>query len=311
MYYKVNELTKDSILEEKKIVNKIDLHAELIETGVEQVLIDLDKSLIGLEPVKTRIRETAALLLVEKAREKLGLAHETPTLHMSFSGNPGTGKTTVALRMAELLHKLGYVRKGHLVTVTRDDLVGQYIGHTAPKTKEVLKKAMGGVLFIDEAYYLYRPENERDYGQEAIEILLQVMENNRDDLVVILAGYKNRMNTFFESNPGFRSRIAHHIEFPDYSTSELLDIGSAMLDQLNYCLTKSAKNAFTEYINLRKEQPHFANARSIRNALDRVRLRQANRLFKENDGPVDAEKLSTLEEVDIRESRVFSGGIDN
>ncbi len=304
-------MTKDSILEEKKIVNKIDLHAELIETGVEQVLIDLDKSLIGLEPVKTRIRETAALLLVEKAREKLGLAHETPTLHMSFSGNPGTGKTTVALRMAELLHKLGYVRKGHLVTVTRDDLVGQYIGHTAPKTKEVLKKAMGGVLFIDEAYYLYRPENERDYGQEAIEILLQVMENNRDDLVVILAGYKNRMNTFFESNPGFRSRIAHHIEFPDYSTSELLDIGSAMLDQLNYCLTKSAKNAFTEYINLRKEQPHFANARSIRNALDRVRLRQANRLFKENDGPVDAEKLSTLEEVDIRESRVFSGGIDN
>jgi probable Rubsico expression protein CbbX len=304
-------LTEDSIPKEKKVVNKIDLHAELIETGVEEVLIDLDKSLIGLDPVKTRIRETAALLLVEKAREKLGLAHETPTLHMSFSGNPGTGKTTVALRMAELLHKLGYVRKGHLVTVTRDDLVGQYIGHTAPKTKEVLKKAMGGVLFIDEAYYLYRPENERDYGQEAIEILLQVMENNRDDLVVILAGYKNRMNTFFESNPGFRSRIAHHIEFPDYTTPELLDIGSAMLDQLNYYFTKSAKNAFTEYINLRKEQPHFANARSIRNALDRVRLRQANRLFKENDGPVDAEKLSTLEEVDIRESRVFSGGIDN
>ena len=304
-------MIKDTISEEKKIINKIDLHAELIETGVEQVLIDLDKSLIGLEPVKTRIRETAALLLVEKAREKLGLAHETPTLHMSFSGNPGTGKTTVALRMAELLHKLGYVRKGHLVSVTRDDLVGQYIGHTAPKTKEVLKKAMGGVLFIDEAYYLYRPENERDYGQEAIEILLQVMENNRDDLVVILAGYKNRMNTFFESNPGFRSRIAHHIEFPDYSTPELLDIGSAMLDQLNYYFTKSAKNAFTEYINLRKEQPHFANARSIRNALDRARLRQANRLFKENQGLVDAEKLSTLEETDIRESRVFSGGIDN
>ena len=304
-------MTKDSIPEGKKVVNKIDLHAELIETGVEQVLIDLDKSLIGLDPVKTRIRETAALLLVEKAREKLGLAHETPTLHMSFSGNPGTGKTTVALRMAELLHKLGYVRKGHLVTVTRDDLVGQYIGHTAPKTKEVLKKAMGGVLFIDEAYYLYRPENERDYGQEAIEILLQVMENNRDDLVVILAGYKNRMNTFFESNPGFRSRIAHHIEFPDYTTPELLDIGSAMLDQLNYYFTKSAKNAFIEYINLRKEQPHFANARSIRNALDRARLRQANRLFKENQGLVDAEKLSTLEETDIRESRVFSGGIDN
>ena len=305
-------MTNSNISEDKnKHLGKVDLHAELVETGVEQVLIDLDKSLIGLEPVKTRIRETAALLLVEKAREKLGLAHETPTLHMSFSGNPGTGKTTVALRMAELLHKLGYVRKGHLVTVTRDDLVGQYIGHTAPKTKEVLKKAMGGVLFIDEAYYLYRPENERDYGQEAIEILLQVMENNRDDLVVILAGYKNRMNTFFESNPGFRSRIAHHIEFPDYSTPELLDIGSSMLDQLNYYLTQSAKDAFIEYINLRKEQPHFANARSIRNALDRARLRQANRLFKENKGPVNAEILSTLEEVDIRESRVFSGGIDN
>ena len=295
----------------EKTTEKIDLNAELIETGVEQVLLELDETLIGLSPVKTRIRETAALLLVEKAREKLGLAHETPTLHMSFSGNPGTGKTTVALRMAELLHKLGYVRKGHLVSVTRDDLVGQYIGHTAPKTKEVLKKAMGGVLFIDEAYYLYRPENERDYGQEAIEILLQVMENNRDDLVVILAGYKSRMNTFFESNPGFRSRIAHHIEFPDYSTSELLEIGSKMLDQLNYSLTKTAENTFLEYINLRKEQAHFANARSIRNALDRARLRQANRLFKENSGPVGAEKLSTIEESDIRQSRGFSGGIDN
>ncbi|PQM57086.1 MAG: CbbX protein [Rhodobacteraceae bacterium] len=295
----------------KQSKEKIDLHAQLIETGVEHVLLELDNTLIGLEPVKTRIRETAALLLVEKAREKLGLIHETPTLHMSFSGNPGTGKTTVALRMAELLHKLGYVRKGHLVSVTRDDLVGQYIGHTAPKTKEVLKKAMGGVLFIDEAYYLYRPENERDYGQEAIEILLQVMENNRDDLVVILAGYKARMNTFFESNPGFRSRIAHHIEFPDYTSEELLEIGNKMLDQLNYSFTKSAEQAFLEYIDLRKAQAHFANARSIRNALDRARLRHANRLFKENKGPVGVQKLSTLEEYDIRESRVFTGGIDN
>ena len=295
----------------KQSKEKIDLHAQLIETGVEHVLLELDNTLIGLEPVKTRIRETAALLLVEKAREKLGLIHETPTLHMSFSGNPGTGKTTVALRMAELLHKLGYVRKGHLVSVTRDDLVGQYIGHTAPKTKEVLKKAMGGVLFIDEAYYLYRPENERDYGQEAIEILLQVMENNRDDLVVILAGYKARMNTFFESNPGFRSRIAHHIEFPDYTSEELLEIGNKMLDQLNYSFTKSAEQAFLEYIDLRKAQAHFANARSIRNALDRARLRHANRLFMENKGPVGVQKLSTLEEYDIRESRVFTGGIDN
>ena len=215
---------------ESEIVTEVNLKEDFQASGVADILAELDNSLIGLTPVKTRIKETASLLLVDKAREKLGLVNESPTLHMSFSGNPGTGKTTVALKMANLLFRLGYVRKGHLVTVTRDYLVGHYIVHTAPKTKEVLKKAMGGVLFIDEAYYLYRPENERDYGQEAIEILLQVMENNRDDLVVILAGYKNRMNTFFESNPGFRSRIAHHIEFPDYSTSELLDIGSAMLD---------------------------------------------------------------------------------
>ena len=295
----------------KKTTEKINLHAELIETGVEQVLLELDNTLIGLSPVKTRIRETAALLLVEKAREKLGLVHETPTLHVSFSGNPGTGKTTVALRMAELLHKLGYVRKGHLVSVTRDDLVGQYIGHTAPKTKEVLKKAMGGVLFIDEAYYLYRPENERDYGQEAIEILLQVMENNRDDLVVVLAGYKDRMDKFFESNPGFRSRIAHHINFPDYSNDELLEIGEVMISDMNYKLNEKSRAAFAEYITLRRKQPHFANARSIRNAIDRIRLRQANRVFKTSKGPINSDVLSIIEEVDVRQSRVFSGGIDS
>ena len=283
----------------------IDLRAEFEESGVRAVLEELDRTLVGLAPVKTRIRETAALLLVERARRKLGLAHDTPTLHMSFSGNPGTGKTTVALRMADLLHRLGYVRKGHLVTVTRDDLVGQYIGHTAPKTKEVLKKAMGGVLFIDEAYYLYRPDNERDYGQEAIEILLQVMENNRDDLVVILAGYGDRMAKFFEANPGFRSRIAHHIEFPDYSDAELLRIADVMLDRQNYALTDAARSALGEYVALRRHQPHFANARSIRNALDRARLRQANRLFETADGALDARSLSTIEAPDIRASRVF------
>ena len=234
--------------------------------------------------MKQRIRETAALLLVDRARRQMGLSQETPTLHMSFTGNPGTGKTTVALKMAELLHRLGYVRKGHLVSVTRDDLVGQYIGHTAPKTKEVLKKAMGGVLFIDEAYYLYRPDNERDYGQEAIEILLQVMENNRDDLVVILAGYADRMEMFFQSNPGFRSRIAHHIEFPDYSDGELLEIARDMLAGQNYTLRAEAEATLARYIALRRAQPHFANARSIRNALDRARLRQANRLFSRAEG---------------------------
>ena len=295
---------------ENETLSEVDLKEDFVTSGVSEVLQSLDEELTGLEPVKTRIRETAALLLVDKARKKLGLFNATPTLHMSFSGNPGTGKTTLALKMAELLNKLGYVRKGHLVSVTRDDLVGQYIGHTAPKTKEVLKKAMGGVLFIDEAYYLYRPENERDYGQEAIEILLQVMENNRDDLVVILAGYKEKMNKFFESNPGFRSRIAHHISFPDYSTKELLEIANKILAEQNYSLSVDANAAFKKYIDLRRKQPHFANARSVRNALDRARLRQANRVFKTASGPLKAEDLSTIDDVDILPSRVFSSGID-
>ena len=288
----------------------VDLKKEYEGSGVKEVLDELDRELIGLAPVKQRIRETAALLLVDKARRDMGLANETPTLHMSFTGNPGTGKTTVAMKMAGLLHRLGYVRKGHLVSVTRDDLVGQYIGHTAPKTKEVLKKAMGGVLFIDEAYYLYRPDNERDYGQEAIEILLQVMENNRDDLVVIMAGYADRMDKFFSANPGFRSRIAHHIDFPDYTDPELAQIAETMLDGQNYTFDTAGRTAMEEYIALRREQPHFANARSIRNALDRARLRQANRLFESNDGPVNAEQLSQITEADIRPSRVFQGGLD-
>ena len=223
----------------------------------------LDRDLVGLKPVKTRIRDICALLVIDRLRMNLGLAAQSPSLHMCFTGNPGTGKTTVAMRMAQILHELGYVRSGHLVAVTRDDLVGQYIGHTAPKTKEVLKKAMGGVLFIDEAYYLYRPENERDYGQEAIEILLQVMENQRDDLVVILAGYKDRMDTFFMSNPGMNSRIAHHIDFPDYEEDELAQIAEHMLDAQNYRLDDEAKAAFAKYLHLRKQQPHFANARSV------------------------------------------------
>lgn len=287
----------------------VDLRAEYESSGVREVLDGLDRELIGLAPVKARIRETAALLLVDRARRQLGLAHETPTLHMSFTGNPGTGKTTVALKMAGLLHRLGYVRKGHLVSVTRDDLVGQYIGHTAPKTKEVLKKAMGGVLFIDEAYYLYKPDNERDYGQEAIEILLQVMENNRDDLVVIMAGYADRMDRFFAANPGFRSRIAHHIDFPDYSDEELGHIAQTMLAGQGYRLSDAARAVMGQYVALRRRQPHFANARSIRNALDRARLRQANRLFSQVEGPIDADRLSTIEAEDISVSRVFSGGL--
>jgi probable Rubsico expression protein CbbX len=284
----------------------IDLRAIWNESGVQAVLDKLDAELIGLAPVKKRIREIASLLVVDKVRRDMHLAAGAPSLHMCFTGNPGTGKTTVAMRMAALLHGMGYLRKGHLVSVTRDDLVGQYIGHTAPKTKEVLKKAMGGVLFIDEAYYLYRPENERDYGQEAIEILLQIMENNRDDLVVILAGYKDRMETFFRSNPGMSSRIAHHIDFPDYNDDELLAIGEIILEGWNYTLSPRAKAVLHDYVGRRRAQPHFANARSIRNALDRARLRQARRLL-EQDGNVDKAALQTIEAEDILQSRVLAG----
>ena len=281
----------------------IDLKALLEESKVAEVLDELDRDLVGLKPVKTRIREIASLLVVEKARAALGVTSTPPSLHMCFTGNPGTGKTTVAMRMATILHRLGHVRKGHLVAVTRDDLVGQYIGHTAPKTKEVLKRAMGGVLFIDEAYYLYRPENERDYGQEAIEILMQVMENQREDLVVIFAGYKARMDTFFESNPGLGSRVAHHIDFPDYSDDELLVIAGRMATGLGLRLSTDAQVALREYVRLRRGQPNFANARSLRNALDRARLRQARRLI--DAGRVDACALTTIEAADLRASRVF------
>jgi probable Rubsico expression protein CbbX len=280
-----------------------DLKALLAESGVKAVLDELDHELVGLAPVKLRIREIASLLVVDKARAELGVAHARPSLHMCFTGNPGTGKTTVAMRMATILHRLGHVRKGHLVAVTRDDLVGQYIGHTAPKTREVLKRAMGGVLFIDEAYYLYRPENERDYGQEAIEILMQVMENQREDLVVIFAGYKGRMDAFFQSNPGLGSRVAHHIDFPDYSVEELEQIAAMMVASLGLTLSAQAQQALAEYLRLRRARPNFANARSLRNALDRARLRQARRLLEA--GHADAAMLTTLEAEDIRASRVF------
>jgi probable Rubsico expression protein CbbX len=279
------------------------------ESNIQQILDELDRELVGLAPVKTRIREIASLLLIARLREQSGLSTERPTLHMCFTGRPGTGKTTVAMRMAKILHHLRYVRKGHLVVATRDDLVGQYVGHTAPKTKEIVKKAMGGVLFIDEAYYLYRPENERDYGQEAIEMLLQVMENQRDDLVVILAGYKERMDTFFQSNPGFRSRIAHHIDFPDYTLNELMAIAELMLRQQMYSFDAESMKAFAEYLALRVQQPHFANARSVRNAIDRAKLRQAGRLIRQG-GVVSREELARIDADDIRQSRVFQGGIN-
>jgi probable Rubsico expression protein CbbX len=288
----------------------IDLRAAHEGAGIEALLAQLDRELIGLRPVKARIREIAALLVVNKARQQLGLDTAPPGLHMSFTGPPGTGKTTVAERMSQILHGLGYLRKGHVVTATRDDLVGQYIGHTAPKTREMLKKAMGGVLFIDEAYYLYRPENERDYGSEAIEILLQVMENNRDDLVVIFAGYKERMDVFYQSNPGLSSRVANHIDFPDYSATELLAIAQLILAAENYRFSEEAQQVFAEYIQRRMRLPFFANARSIRNAIDRARMRQANRLFNGMGTALTKHDLMTIEAEDITASRVFRGELE-
>ena len=282
------------------------LQEEYAKTEIAKILNLLDEELVGLAPVKSRIREIAALLLIDKLRSNLGITAASPGLHMSFTGSPGTGKTTVGLKMADILYRLGYIKKGHLLTVTRDDLVGQYIGHTAPKTKEVLKKAMGGVLFIDEAYYLYKPDNERDYGAEAIEILLQVMENQRDDLVVILAGYKEPMDKFYESNPGLSSRIANHIDFPDYTTPELLQIAKLMLEDQQYQLTAQAEVALTDYIKKRKEKPLFANARSIKNALDRARMRQANRIFDSRGQVLTKKELVNLEANDILQSTIFN-----
>ena len=284
----------------------VNLQEEYAKTEIAKILNLLDEELVGLVPVKSRIREIAALLLIDKIRKSLGITSGSPGLHMSFTGSPGTGKTTVGLKMAEILYQLGYIKKGHLLTVTRDDLVGQYIGHTAPKTKEVLKKAMGGVLFIDEAYYLYKPDNERDYGSEAIEILLQVMENQRDELVVVLAGYKEPMDKFYASNPGLSSRIANHIDFPDYSTEELIQIAKLMLEDQQYQLTPQAEAAFVDYINKRRQKPLFANARSIKNALDRARMRQANRIFESRGQVLTKKELVNLEAQDILQSSVFN-----
>ncbi|VVM05393.1 partial Stage V sporulation protein K, partial [Methylacidimicrobium cyclopophantes] len=283
----------------------VDLDEALAGAGVTDILTELDSELIGLAPVKRRVREIADFLLIERLRSSVGLQTQAPTLHMSFTGSPGTGKTTVALRMGKILHRLGYVRKGHLVVAARDDLVGQYVGHTAPKTKEAIKRAMGGVLFIDEAYSLYRPESERDYGLEAVAILLQAMEDYRNDLVVIFAGYRDRMETFFISNPGLRSRIAHHIDFPDYTFEELVSIGELMVRQQGYFFDAGAREAFREYLALRREQPLFANARSVRNAIDRIKLRQAARLIAAG-GKIPAEELMRIDAADIRQSRVFA-----
>ncbi|CAM9099495.1 unnamed protein product [Ectocarpus fasciculatus] len=293
-------------LDNLSLEKNLNLKQVYLDTEIKKIIDILNEELVGLLPVKTRIQEISALLVIDKLRESLGFTTGNPGLHMSFTGSPGTGKTTVATRMADILFKLGHSKKGHLLTVTRDDLVGQYIGHTAPKTKEVLKKAMGGLLFIDEAYYLYKPDNERDYGSEAIEILLQVMENQRDDLVIIFAGYKERMEQFYTSNPGLSSRIANHVDFPDYSSEELFIIAKMMLEEQQYQFSPEAEPAFFDYVMKRREQPLFANARSVRNALDRARMRQANRNFDSGGRILTKADLVTITDADIKASSVFS-----
>lgn len=276
----------------------------MYKDGVKDILEQLDNDLVGLVPVKSRVKEIAALLVVDKLRRNLGLDTGVPSLHMCFTGAPGTGKTTVAMRMGQILQRMGYSRSGHLVVATRDDLVGQYVGHTAPKTKEVIKKAMGGVLLIDEAYYLYNASNDRDYGQESIEILLNVMEENREDLVVVLAGYKDRMDKFFSFIPGMSSRVGNHIEFPNYEPEELLQIAKVMCRDLEYEIAPDAEPVFFEYIKKRMTMSYFSNARTVRNAVDRARMRAAIRLFnkatdKGSDGMVSRQDLMTLEKSDF------------
>jgi probable Rubsico expression protein CbbX len=273
--------------------------AERRAAGIDEVLTGLDADLVGLVPVKQKVQEIAALLLVDRARNRFGLEAPRPNLHMCFTGPPGTGKTTVAMRMAELLHRLGYLEQGHLVHAMRDDLVGEFIGHTAPKTKRILDRAMGGVLFIDEAYYLYRDSDSKDYGQETIEILLQVMENDRDKLVVVLAGYKDRMDHFFGSNPGMSSRIAHHLDFAAYGVDELAAIGQLMLEQARYYLSEQAEVAFRHYIKRQMKEPRFANARSVRNELEQARLRHAHRLASDPDRRWTRDDLMRIEPMDI------------
>lgn len=297
-----HEIDDDTVVDAKSLI---------ADSKVKEVLDEFDRELIGLQEVKERIREISALLVIDRLRGQIGLLADAPTLHMCFTGNPGTGKTTVAMRMGQILHRLGYVRKGHLLPVSREDLVGQYVGHTAPKTREALKRAMGGVLFIDEAYHLYRLDNERDYGQETVEILLQAMENDRHDLVVIMAGYKDRMERFFADVPGISSRIAHHIDFPDFRAEELLSIGKMMLASQGYRFSTEGEESFKEYLSLRMEQPNFANGRSVRNGIDRARMRQAIRIFEaaERGRTLTKRDLVTIEAEDVTRSRVFQGGL--
>jgi probable Rubsico expression protein CbbX len=278
---------------------KISFAVEREAAGIDNVLRSLEQDLIGLQPVKDRIGEIASLLLVDRVRQRFGLQAPRPSLHMCFTGSPGTGKTTVGLRMAELLKRLGYLDEGQLVSVMRDELVGQFVGQTAPMTHKAMKRAMGGVLFIDEAYHLYRDESGKDYGHEAIEVMMQVMENNRDKLVVIFAGYPDRMDAFLDSNPGLRSRIAFHLHFADYTVPELDAIGRVMMRQSGYYLSDDATSAFHRYLDAHRQDPRFANGRTVRNALEAARFKHAARLTADSGREWSRDELMRIDAEDL------------
>jgi probable Rubsico expression protein CbbX len=226
---------------------------------------------------------------------------------MSFTGRPGTGKTSVAAKIAIVLRNLGYLTKGHITNVTREDLVGQYVGHTAPKTREQLQKAEGGILFIDEAHHLYKPDNERDYGAEAIELLLQVMENQRDDLILIFGGKKDRLEGFFNSNPGISSRIGNHIDFPDYKSDDLKEISKFVLtNNSRYRFTEESLEILSFYINQLIEKPAFANVRTLKVFLNQLFQYQSIRIENSllEKGTIDYESLVTIQPEDFK---YFSG----
>jgi probable Rubsico expression protein CbbX len=291
---------KDLILTKNEAIDIRDCY---VQTGIEDILHSLDKELVGLKSVKNRMREISSVLLFDRIREIQELPVLNSSLHMAFTGRPGTGKTSVAGKIALVLRNLGYLTKGHITNVTREDLVGQYVGHTAPKTREQLQKARGGILFIDEAHHLYKPDNERDYGAEAIELLLQVMENQRDDLIIIFGGTKNKLEGFFNSNPGVSSRIGNHVDFPDYNVSELTEITEFVLNNENrYKFKSDTLEVLIFYLTQLVKFPAFANVRTVKIFLNQLLSYQAIRVEKtlSNTGTLDYEALVNIKKEDFK-----------
>jgi len=263
----------------------------------EEALKELN-SLIGLNKVKEIIQEIYAFSQLQIKRKKEGLATEPIVLHMIFKGNPGTGKTTVARILGKLLKSIGVLEKGHVVEVERADLVGEYIGHTAHRVRENVKKALGGILFVDEAYSLARG-GEKDFGKEAIDTLVKEMEDNRNKFILILAGYKHEMEYFLNTNPGLRSRFPIQIDFPDYTIDELLQIAELMVKNRQYKLTESAKRRLMKILIRDDNSREMGNARLVRNIIERAIRKQAVRVL--NKINITKEDLITIDSIDIRE----------